>query len=236
MTLQKRIGRTVGVLLLLHLFGGLVLPYVLLGTATAPPDVVAGAAAGRAANMRAAVVLLVLSAGVVLSIAVIAWPVLRQSSERLALAFLSLAIANLPLQLFESGTVLTILSLSERAAASGTDAATLQAAGVAAAFARRWAHFTHLLTVVSWLFVLYLTLWRTALVPRLLAALGMVTTLLQIGAVPTRAMLGLGPVMELAMPLAPVHLALALWLIGKGMRVAPVAPDAVPHPMATAPR
>jgi hypothetical protein len=82
--------------------------------------------------------------------------------------------------------------------------------------ARRWAHFTQLLTVVGWLFLLYLILWRSALAPRLIAAAGMATTLLQIAGVPARAILGYGMIPEMAMPLAPVHLALALWLIVKG--------------------
>jgi hypothetical protein len=73
------------------------------------------------------------------------------------------------------------------------------------------------------LFILYLTFWRTALVPRLLAALGMAATLVQIAAAPARAILGFGIITELAMPLGPVHVALALWLIVKGMRVAPNA-------------
>jgi hypothetical protein len=222
---EKRVGRLLGVLLLLHLAGGLILPYVLLDTAMTPPSLVLGKAAARAVNLRAAVVLFVLAAGLVLTIAIAAWPVFRQRSERLAIAFLALAVANLPLQLVESGAVLTILSLGEQFAAKAGDAATLQlqATAVAAVYARRWAHYTQLLTVVGWLFFLYLILWRGALAPRLLAALGMVTTLLQITGVPARAILGFGLVMELAVPLGPVHAALALWLMIKGLRVtAPV--------------
>ena len=62
---------------------------------------------------------------------------------------------------------------------------------------------------------MYLTLWRAA---RLLAALGMMTTVLQISGVPLRALLGYDLMMGLAMPLAPVHLTLALWLTARGMR------------------
>ncbi|HSK10128.1 MAG TPA: DUF4386 family protein, partial [Vicinamibacterales bacterium] len=65
--------------------------------------------------------------------------------------------------------------------------------------------------------VLYALLWRTALVPRLLAILGMVATLLQIAGVPLRGILGYGVVPEMAMPLAPIHVALAFWLIVKGL-------------------
>lgn len=229
---EMRVGRLLGILLLLHLISGLVLPYVLIGAAMAPPDLVVEQAAAHAVNLRTAVVLFMLGAGLVLTIAIAAWPVFRQQSERLAIAFLALAAANLSLQLVESGTVLTILSLSERLGANAGDAAMLQAGGMAAAFARRWAHYTQLLIVVSWMFVLYLTLWRTALVPRLLAALGMVATLLQIASVPTRAIMGLDVIMELAMPLAPVHVALALWLIVNGVRTSPRVVRAGTDPVA----
>jgi len=226
---EKHVGRLLGVLLLVHLAGGLILPYVLLDLAMAPAGSVIENAAQHAVYVRTAVVLFIAAAGLVLTIAITAWPVFRQHHERLALAFVALAAANLALQLVESGTVLTLVSLGNELAANAGDAA-LQAAGTAAVLARRWAHFTQLLTVVSWLFVLYLTLWRTALVPRLLAALGMLTTLLQITGVPARAILGFDLIMPLAMPLAPVHVALACWLIVKGLR-ARARPEAhIGHP------
>jgi hypothetical protein len=103
----------------------------------------------------------------------------------------------------------------------------LQVVGTAAGSARRWAHYTQLLTVVSWLFLLYLTLWRTSLVPRAIALAGMAATVLQIAGVPARMMLGYAPIMQMAMPLAPVHLTLAVWLIVKGLRVEPAPRHAV---------
>jgi len=229
---ETRVGRLLGILLLVHLLGGLILPYVLLGTATSPSASVLETAAAHAVNVRTAVVLFLLAAGLVLTIAIVAWPLFRQHDERLALALVALAAANLPLQLVESGTVLTILSLSGGFPTGAGDAGILQAAAAAASFARRWAHYTHLLTVVSWLFVLYLALWRAALVPRLLAALGMATTVLQIVGVPARAILGFGAIMELAMPLAPVHMMLSLWLIVKGLRIPSGTPRAAAPPVA----
>ena len=226
MTPQSRVGRLLGVLLLVHLLCGLILPYVLLGPAMPTPGSPGDAAAAHAGSVRVAVFLFVLGAGLVLAIGIAAWRVFRTSDEPLATAFLALAIANLPLQLVESGTVLTILGLAERFAERAADPAML-AVGAAAVMARRWAHYTQLLTVVSWLFLLYLTLWRTRLVPRVLAALGMGTTLLQIAGVPTRAFLGLPLMMELAMPLAPVHAALALWLIVKGFGMERPGTDSV---------
>jgi len=229
---DRRVGHLLGVLLLLHFFLGLILPYVLLDAALVPPSFLESAAAD-AAGVRGAVGLFILAAVLVLGIAIAAWPLLRADVERLAMALLALAIANVSLQLVESGALLTMLSLSQDfAIANGGDISRLQAAGAVASAARKWAHYTQLLTVVSWLFLLYVTLWRTALVPRLLAAAGMVTTALQIVGVPVRGLLGYPPIMEMAMPLAPVHVMLAAWLIVKGVRVAPDVPRPLARPVA----
>ena len=225
---EKRVGRLLGIFLLVHLIGGLILPYVLLDSAMAPAGTVIENAAQHSVYVRTAVVLFIAAAGLVLTIAITAWPVFRRHDERLAIAFLALATANLALQLVESGMALTLVSLGDQLAANAGDAAPLHAAGTVAVFARRWVHFTQLLTVVSWLFVLYLTLWRTALVPSLLAALGMLTIVLQMTGVPARAIMGFDLIMPLAMPLAPVHVALAFWLIVKGLH-ARVRPEAARH-------
>ncbi|HSL19919.1 MAG TPA: DUF4386 domain-containing protein [Vicinamibacterales bacterium] len=214
MTPAKRVGRTIGVLLLVHLVGGLTLPYIVLNAAIAPGFL--ASAAAHAFQVRTTVLLLLASGAITLGIAITAWPVFRQYSERLALCFLALAIANFSLQAVESGTVLSMLSLSQEYAGAGADDAAVQTVATAVASARWWAHLTQLITVVSWLFVLYALLWRTAIVPRTLAALGMITTLLQIAGVPLRAFLGYEILVEMGMPLAPVHTALALWLMVKG--------------------
>jgi len=71
-------------------------------------------------------------------------------------------------------------------------------------------------------------MWRSRLVPRLLAGLGMLATVLQMTGVPLRAVLGLEVVTPLAMRLAPVYLAVAAWLMFKGFeeRQRPVIAEA----------
>jgi hypothetical protein len=70
--------------------------------------------------------------------------------------------------------------------------------------------------VGSWIFTLFAVLWRSVLVPRPFAGLGMLATILQLTGVPLRAVLGLDVVTAMAMPLAPVYLAVAVWLVLKG--------------------
>ncbi len=215
-TSTPNVGRIVGGLLLLHMVGGLMLPYILLNSVVASPGFLENAAR-YPVHLRASVFLFLFGAAVTLGISIAAYPVLRQNSRRLALCSLALGIANFPLQVVESGMVLSMLSLSQQYAGAGAaDGAMLQVVAAAAFAARRWAHYTQLFTVVSWIFVLYAALWRAGLIPRALAVVGLVTCALQITGVPLRALLGYPVLMAIAMPLAPAYAGLALWLIVKG--------------------
>lgn len=213
---SRSLGRITGLLLLLHLAGGLILPYVLMQPALAAPGFLENAA-GNAVRIRAAVLLLFMSGAITVAVALTALPVFRRSSEGLALLLVVLGGVNLALHAVENGTLLSMLSLSREHAASGpADAALLPGLAAVVGSARRWAHFTHLLVVGGWIFTLFAVLWRSFLVPRTLAGLGMLAALLQLTGVPLRAVLGLEVLTVMAMPLAPAYLAVALWLVLKG--------------------
>lgn len=223
----KSVGRITGILLLVHLAGGLMLPYILMLPVTASPDFLKTAAV-NAGRMRAAVLLLFVSGAITGAVALTALPVFRRHGDRMAVLLVVLSAVNLALHAVENGTLLSMLSLSQAyAERSGADAALFHGLGTVVGTARRWAHFTHLLVVGSWIFTLFAVMWRSRLVPRLLAGLGMLTAALQVTGVPLRAVLGLEVVTPMAMPLAPVYLALAGWLMFKGFeeRQRPVIGD-----------
>jgi len=214
----KTVGRLTGTLLLIHLAGGLILPYVLLQPVFAPPGFLENAAA-HAARMRAAVFRLFMSGAITVTVSLTALPVLRRCSERLATLLVALAAVNLALHAVENGTLLSLLSLSQEHVRQGASHASLfEGLAVAAGTARRWAHFTHLLVVGNWLFTLFVVLWRSAQVPRLIAGAGMAAAVLQLAGVPLRAILGLDIITALAIPLAPACLAVAAWLVFTGFR------------------
>lgn len=214
--MSKSLGRITGLLLLLHLAGGLILPYILMQPALAAPGFLENAAA-NAVRIRAAVLLLFMSGAITVAVALTALPVFRRSSEGLALLLVVLGGVNLALHAVENGTLLSMLSLSREHAAGGlADAGLLTGLAAVVGSARRWAHFTHLLVVGSWIFTLFAVLWRSVLVPRTLAGLGMLAAILQLTGVPLRAVLGLEVLTVMAMPLAPAYLAVALWLMLKG--------------------
>ncbi|MEW5977739.1 MAG: DUF4386 domain-containing protein [Acidobacteriota bacterium] len=213
---SKSVGRITGSLLLVHLAGGLMLPYILMQPAFATPGFLENAAA-NAVRIRAAVLLLFMSGAITVAVALTALPVFRRYSDRLAALLVVLSAVNLALHAVENGALLSMLSLSQKyAEGSGADALLFHGVAAVVGSTRRWAHFTHLLVVGSWLFTLFTVLWRSALVPRPLAGLGMLGTVLQVTGVPLRAVLGLEVVTPMAMPLAPVYVAVAAWLMFKG--------------------
>ena len=212
----KSVGRTVGVLLLLHLAAGLTVPFILLHPLIAPPGFLANAA-GIPNQVRAAVLLLFVGSAIAIGIASAAWSVFRQYSPAMALWLMALAVASFSLQAVDSAHVLSLLSLSQEYAKEGAERADLfQALAVVVGSARKWSHYSFLLVVGSWIFLFCGLLYRFRLVPRALAAFGLVGSTLQIAGVTLRGLWGYPPETRLAMPMAPAYVALAVWLIVKG--------------------
>jgi hypothetical protein len=160
-------------------------------------------------------VLGVLAGAIGLAIAITVLPVLRQFSERMALAFVAMGAVALSLAAVENGTLMSLLSLSKAYAASGADAAAFEGLRGVVAASRNWAHFTHITIGGATLLVFYIALYRFALVPRVLAAFGLAACALQITTV-TRPFFGGEVLFSLLAPLGLANLAVALWLMIKG--------------------
>ena len=228
MTSWKTVGRLVGVLLLLHLALGLIGPFIMLLPLVSPPGFLISAA-GVANQTRMAVLLLFVGSALAIAIASSAWCVFRQYSSTMALWLLALAVASFALQAVDNAHILSMLSLSQAYAEAGaTKADVFQALALVTGSARKWSHYTFLLVVGCWIFLLFSLLGRFRFVPRALAALGMIGAVLQMAGVSLRGLLGYPPETRLAMPLAPVYLLVALWLIVKGFdeRQQPLSADA----------
>lgn len=212
----KSTGRIIGVLLLVHIAVGLMVPFVLLDRIRDSAGFLVGAA-GNSVQLRAAVLLLFVGSAIPIGIASAAWSVFRRYSSAMALWLLALAVAGFSLQAVDNGALLSILSLSQeyaKAAAAKTEL--FQTLGVVVVSARKWVHYTALLVAVSWIFLLCSLLYRFRFVPRALAAFGAVASVLQIIGVSLRGLLGYSLEMRLAMPLGPAYVALAVWLMVKG--------------------
>lgn len=226
MTSAKPVGRILGLLLLVQLATGLIVPYVFL---TPLPPVFLETAAGMSALIRFSVLLLFAGGALSVGISVAVWPAVRERSYKLGLWVLALAVVNFTLQIVENGHWLSMLSVSQAYAKAGAgDAGLFQPLGVVVRSAWRWAHYSHILVVGGWFFTLYCLLFRCAMVPRALAAFGVVTTVLHFIGITLPAFAGYRmPSPELfGMPLGLATLVLAVWLMAKGFR----EPDRIPGP------
>jgi hypothetical protein len=216
MTSEKSAGRTVGVLLLLHLAAGLIVPFILLHPLVSPPGFLASAAT-IPNQVRAAVMLLFVGSALTIGASCAALRTFRQYSSAAAYWLLALAIASFALQAADNAHLLSMLSLSQAYAEAGSSSTQLfQTVEVVLGALRKWSHYSFLLVVGCWIFLLYSFLYRFRVVPRVLAAFGLLGAVGQIAGVTLRGLWGYPPETRLAMPLAPAYAALAVWLIVKG--------------------
>ena len=145
-------GRMIGILLLLHLLTGLITPYVILRPLGAALD---ASARVNGAAVRFAVMLLFVGGAITIAISVSAWPILREYSVALATWLLALGVANFVLQCVENAAWMSLLIFSqEYAKASFDDISMFHVTGMAVRMIWKWVHYTHLLIMVSWMFLL----------------------------------------------------------------------------------
>jgi hypothetical protein len=211
----KSVGRAAGALMLVQAIGGMLTNFVLLQPAMSPPGFLVSAAP-HALRVGVSAVLGIFIGAVAMAIAITVFPFFRRYSERMALLLLALATAALALAVVENGTVMSMLSLSKAYAASNAaDPAAFDGLRGVVAAARNWAHFTHLVVGGSIFLVFYATMFRFALVPRALAALGMAAFVLQMATV-SLPFFGGQVIFPLLAPAGIVNLALVAWLLTKG--------------------
>ena len=210
------VGRLVGVLLLAHLAGGLMVPFIMLHPLVSPPGFLVSAA-GVATQVRAAVLLFFVGSAMTIAVASTGWRVFHQYSSAMALWLFALAVAAFTLQAVDNAHILSMVTLSqEYASASPAKAELYQGLAIMVGATRKWSHYAALLTVGCWILLFTTLLYRFRLVPRWIAAFGMIGAVLQITGVSLRGLLALAPETRLAMPLAPAYILLAVWLMVKG--------------------
>ena len=213
----KDVGRIIGALIAIQMVGGMLANFVLWSPVISPPGFLVNAAANPL-HVTWSVLIGLVAGAISVAIAITALPVFRQHSEPMAWWFLALGIVGLSLTVVESNAMMSMLSLSQAYAKANVSDPTLFEAlrGVVAA-SRNWAHYTHLIVGGASFLVFYGVLYRFTLIPRALAAFGLIAVLLQLTAV-TMPLFGQRIVMLMIMPMALAHLALAVWLLMKGFQ------------------
>jgi hypothetical protein len=220
----KSVGRIIGMLLLIQL-AGLIVPFVLLHPLTSGPRDFLANAAEASLQIKVAVFLLFANCALTVGIAIVAWPVFRQYSSAMALLLVAVSVIMFSLQAVDNAHVLSMLSLSQQYAQAGGPEELFQALAAVVGSARKWAHYSELLVIDAWIFLLYSLLYRFTLVPRALAAFGLITVILHFTGITLPLFLGYRSVTLIGATMAVSHLALVLWLITRGFAEPPAAAE-----------
>ena len=168
----KRLGRTIGLALLVQ---GVLTPPVyaaLLPPVTAPTFL--ATAAAHATSIRAALVLSLILSTITLGVALAVLPIARQHSERLAIGYVAVTALGMATMAAETIAFRNLLALSLEYAKPAAPRELLQSIGAVAYSTAIQTHFTNLLTGHGSLLLLYVILFRLALVPRVLAIAGVI--------------------------------------------------------------
>ncbi len=211
----RNAGRIVGVLIALQIPAGVVGNFVLTAPVFAAPGFLVNAAT-HPMHLTLSALVGIATGLLSLGVAITTFPVLRRHGESLALWLFGLAIANFALAVVEQIALLSLVSLSNAYnSAAVPDEALFQALRGVVSAARNWAHYVHLVIAGGTLFVFFGALCRHALVPRVLAAFGIVASLLQMTSV-AMPLFGRDVSFPLLAPMGLAMLATAAWLLIKG--------------------
>ena len=223
----ERLGRIVGLLLLVQFAVALVFNVALLGPVISqPPGWIVNAAA-QPLTVSMAVLLAFVADAIWLVIAVAAYPLFARASLRTAVVFVALTSVALALSAVENGHLLTLRSLSQAYATAGTaDREQFETLRVLFGSARNWAHYTHLMVTGISILAFFAALFRFFLVPRALAVFGGAAAGLQIVTV-TMPIFGQPVIFAMLAPLGLAIVSLAAWLLVKGFS-APRLPNQGP--------
>ena len=215
----KSTGRIIGMMLFVQL-AGLIVPFVLLHPLTTGPRDFLANAAGASLQIKVAVFLLFANSALTVGIAIAAWPVFRQYSEAMALLLVAVGVIMFSLQAVDNSHILSMLSLSERYNQAGGPDELFQGLAAVVGSTRKWAHYSELLVIDAWIFLLYSVLCRFTLVPLALAIFGLITVMLHFTGITLPLFLGYRSVTLMGATMALSHIAVAVWLMVKGFNTA----------------
>lgn len=208
--------------------GGEVLTSIISGKLIAGVDIL-GLAAANSSRLTAGAFLTFMMGISLVAMTVFLYPVLRKASKELAMGMLLFRGALEGVFYFVSTlTILTLIAVGNEYIATGADSAVLQTIGnVLYQFENLKAPVSSIIFLIG-ATCIYITFYRTRLIPRWLSVWGFVGVATSMAA----ALLnffhmdpGIGFYLE--MVLAPQEIAMAIWLILKGFNPSAIAADPV---------
>ena len=216
----NRAGRIIGCIVLVQLVGGILTNFFLTAPLFGSPGFMVNAAI-YSQQIGLAVLVGLAMGGLSIALATTLFPILREYNLALALWLVVLAGVGLAAATLESIGMMSMVSYSEAyATASAADREFMEAGRIIVASTRNWAHYLNLIFSGCFLLTLYSSLYLSNLVPRWLSGFGCVAVLLQLTSV-SLPLFGQDVIFPLLAPLALSQIALALWLIMKGLNSPP---------------
>jgi hypothetical protein len=213
----RRAGYIIGALIIIQMVSGVMVNFVLEAPLSSKPGFLVNAAHYSRQIGFAALLGLTMEA-LWIGIAATALPLFYRYSRTMTVWFIALAVAVLAVAVVESAAVMSMVSLSEAYnEANASDRAQIETVRVIVTSARNWPHFLARMLDGCTIFVFYALLYKSKLVPRVLAGFGLIASVLEICGV-AMPLLGHEVIFPLLAPLGISQLILAVWLIARGFR------------------
>lgn len=214
-------GRWLGLGMLLVIVLGIYSNFQLQGQVFAAPGFLANAA-GMPLHVGAIAMIGLVVGLISLAIAAALRGLYGQQQPLLSRFYLALVVAGLATTLIEGSLVMAMRTLSEAFLASGSDSTAYEPARALLRGLRNGIHYSDKLLGGISVAMMFLLLYRAHAIPSALAVAGMLAGVLQwisIG----RALFGMEVMHELLAPLGLVFMATSVWLMVKGLALAPRA-------------
>lgn len=162
------------------------------------------------------VLLSMLSGLATIVIATILLPIFKRHSSLLGYLYLAFCIVSFIAVMIDNVSVISMLELSNEYVANGSDSS-LNILETLVYQRHRWTHYFYLLLSCFPVFVLYFTLYRSKLVPRVISIFGIFAVALMF-VEEVLSIFGQGISMDMLLPMALVQLALPIYLLVKGLK------------------
>ena len=215
MEAESHAGRIIGALVIIQMLFGVLVNFVLEAPLFDAPGFLVNAA-HYSRQIGIAALLGLITEALWVGIAVKVFPLFYRHSRTMTLWFAALAVVILAMAVVENAAVMSMVSLSEAyEKASPVNRAQFEAIQVVVASARNWPHFLARMLDGCTIFAFYTVLYQSALVPRVLAGLGLIASVLQVCGV-AMPLFGHDVVFPMLAPLGLMQLILAVWLLARG--------------------
>ena len=221
---HRKVGRLVGLLFLIIFVSGVTVYQILQGPVLFSDDFLTATSA-NSNEIIISTLLLFLNGIMSVFIATMLWPIFKKYSITLAILYLAFTLLSFISISIDNISVLSMLELSLEYARNKTDNSDTFNS-LAQIFYKKhwWTHYLSLIISCFPLFILYLTLYVSQLVPKVISIVGIIAVILMFIEL-LFSIFGNSISMNMLLPVGLIQLVLPLWLIFKGLNSSDAAAE-----------